>query len=300
MEGIGALWNTVIIQPMINGLVLLYIGLFSNFGLAIIAFTVIIRLLLTPLTLRQVRQMRAMSSLQPKLQALQKRYAKDKQRLSQETMKAYREAGVSPLGCLGPMVVQLPIWIGLYQAILQTLPTTPDAVVGLSSKLYSFISAAHETIPINSSFLGMDLALPDPTIVLMPILVFATTWVQQKMTTPATPDPRQSSSNRMMLWMMPLMLAFFATQFPSGLALYWIISNIIGIATQYFITGWSPLFARATPAGQPEAQTDPEPDTEASDDGEQSGDSEAGSDGEDSGGGNRPRSNGSRRRKRRR
>jgi YidC/Oxa1 family membrane protein insertase len=298
MEAIGALWNTIIIQPMINGLVLLYVGLFNNFGLAIIAFTVIIRLVLTPLTLRQIRQMRAMTALQPKLQQMQKRYSKDRQQLSKETMRMYKEAGVNPIGCLGPMVVQLPIWIGLYQALLQTLPTTPDALVGLASKLYPFVAAVHQAVPLDSTFFGLDLALSDPTPIL-PILVGATTWVQQKMTTPPNADPRQSSTNRMMLWMMPLMLAFFAFQFPSGLALYWVVSNLIGIGTQYFITGWAPLFAKPTPAEQPQEQADPQSDTETSDNGESTGERESGSDGKDRRRGDRSRADGSRRRKRR-
>ena len=298
MEAVGALWNTVIIQPMLNGLVLLYIGLFNNFGLAIIAFTVIIRLVLTPLTLRQIRQMRAMTVLQPKLQQIQKRFSKDRQRLSQETMRTYKEAGVSPIGCLGPMIVQLPIWIGLYQALLQGLPTTPDSLVGLASKLYPFIAAIHQAVPLDSTFLGLDLALSDPTPIL-PVLVGASTWVQQKMTTPANADPRQSSTNRMMLWMMPLMLAFFAFQFPSGLALYWVVSNLIGIGTQYFITGWAPLFAKPTPAEQPQVQDDPQPDTETSENGESTGAGESGSQRKDRRRGDRSGADGSRRRKRR-
>lgn len=298
MESIGLIWNTIIIQPMINGLVLLYIGLFHNFGVAIIAFTVIIRLVTTPLTLRQIRQTRAMTELQPKLQQIQKRYAKDRQRISQETMRLYKEAGVSPLGCLGPMVIQLPIWIGLYQAILQTLPTTPDSLVGLASKLYPFLAAVHTAVPLSSTFFGLDLARSDPTPIL-PILVGATTWVQQKMSTPPNPDPRQASTNRMMLWMMPVMLAFFAFQFPSGLAVYWVVSNIIGVATQYFITGWGPLFAKSTPAQQPQAQEAAQPDTETSENGKPSVATESGSDGKDSGRGHRPGGDGPRRRKRR-
>jgi YidC/Oxa1 family membrane protein insertase len=191
--------------------------------------------------------MKALTALQPKIRELQKRYAKDRQKLSQETMRLYREAGVSPLGCLGPLVIQLPIWIGLYQALIQTLPTTPDSLLGLSQKLYAWIPIVHSAVPLESGFLWLDLARPDPTPIL-PVLVGASTWVQQKMTTPPATDPKQASTNQMMLWMMPLMLAFFTFQFPSGLALYWIISNVIGVGIQYFITGWGPLFAKTAPA----------------------------------------------------
>lgn len=268
MDAIILLWNTLIEQPMLNGLVLLYMGLFHNVGLAIIAFTVIVRLLMIPITMRQMRQMRAMTVLQPKLQEVQKRYAKDRQRLSQETMRLYREAGVSPIGCLGPMVIQLPIWIGLYRALIQSLPTTPDSLVGLGQKLYPFIPIVHQAVPLNSYFLGMDLASPDPTRLILPALVGLSTWVQQKMTTLPTTDPRQASTNNMMLWMMPLMLAFFALTFPSGLALYWVVSNIIGIGIQGFITGWGPLFPKRAPAQQPVSEVVPQPSRETDDDGD--------------------------------
>ena len=154
------IWNQGILRPMINSLVFLYAVLFSNMGLSIIAFTIFIRLVTTPLTLRQIRQMRAMSGLQPKLQELREKYKDDKSKLSQETMRMYRQAGVNPLGCLGPMVIQFPIWIGLFQALVQTLPTNPDRLVALSDKLYSWVPFVHEAIPLNSDFLWLNLAEP--------------------------------------------------------------------------------------------------------------------------------------------
>ena len=172
--------------------------------------------------MKQTRQMKAMTALQPRMKEIQNRYAKEPQKRSQETMRLYREAGVNPLGCLGPMVIQLPIWIGLYQAILKTLGTTPDHLVGLSQRLYSFNPVLDTLAPLNSNFLWLDLANADPTPVL-PILVGVTTWAQTKMTMMPSADPKQSSTNNMMLWMMPLMLAFLSFTFPSGLALYWVI-----------------------------------------------------------------------------
>ena len=265
MEAIGFLWNEAIVRPMLNSLVALYVVFFHNFGISIIIFTAFVRLVTLPLTLRQLRQTMAMTRLQPKLQEMQKKYAKEKQKIAQETMRLYKEAGINPLGCLGPMVIQFPIWIGLYQALIQTLPTTPDALIGVAQKLYPFLTLGFTAIPINSGFLWLDLAKPDPTPV-FPILVGASTWVQQKMTTPPSADPRQSSTNNMMLWMMPLMLAFFSFQFPSGLALYWVVSNLMGVGIQYFITGWGPLFAkRAVPAPAP--SVDPQPVRETDYDG---------------------------------
>jgi YidC/Oxa1 family membrane protein insertase len=138
------------------------------------------------------------------------------------------------------MFIQFPIWIGLYQALLKTLPSTPESMVGLSSHLYSWLPMVHEVIPLDSAFLWLDLALPDSTPVL-PVLVGGSMWLMQKMTTMPAADSRQESTNRMMLWMMPLMFGFFSLQFPSGLALYWVVSNVIGVVIQGFITGWGPI-----------------------------------------------------------
>ena len=120
MELFGQIWSGVIVQPMINALVFLYSIAFSNFGIAIAIFTIAIRGVMMPLTVKQSRQMKAMSALQPKIKEIQSRYSNDKQRQSQETMKLYKEQGVNPIGCLGPMFIQIPIWIGLYQAIIKT------------------------------------------------------------------------------------------------------------------------------------------------------------------------------------
>ena len=255
MDALRWVFDNVLINPMLNGLLTLDSIPFVSFGLSIILFTVIVRLATLQLTLKQLRQMRAMSALQPKMRELQEKYAKDPQERSKATMRLYKEAGVNPIGCLGPMVIQLPIWIGLYQALLKGMGTTPDHLVGLSQRLYSFNPLADTAVPINSSFLWLDLANPDPSPLIMPILVGATTWAQQKMTMMPSSDPRQASTNTMMLWMLPLMLGFFTLSFPSGLALYWVVSNLIGIAIQYFVTGdWSPLFGKRTPVQEPAQQ----------------------------------------------
>jgi YidC/Oxa1 family membrane protein insertase len=254
----------VIIRPMLNTLMVLYVVLFNQMGVAIIAFTILVRLITLPLTLKQINQMRAMSALAPKLREVQTRYGRDRARASQETMRLYREAGVSPVGCLGPMVIQMPILFGLYQVLVQTLFTRPDDLVALSEKLYSWIplSSVYTAAPLNEKFLWLDLSEPDPSRIITPLLVAASTWVQQKMTTTPSTDPRQQSSQNMMLWMIPIMLGFFALSFPSGLSLYWIVSNIIGIAIQYFVAGWGPLFplfpkAEQAPAPAPTPQTEP-------------------------------------------
>jgi YidC/Oxa1 family membrane protein insertase len=231
---------------MLNSLIVLYTYLGHNFGVTIIIFTVIIRLITLPLTLRQLRASKAMQSLAPKLQEIQRKY-KDPQQRSQEQMKLYKEHGVNPLGCLGPMVIQFPIWIGLYQSIIQALAIVPERLLSLSQHLYPW-SLVHEAVPLESRFLWLNLGQPDPFPIL-PLLVGGSMWVQQKMMTTPTADPRSQSMNRMMQWMMPLMFAFLTLSFPSGLALYWVASNIVGIGMQYFVTGWGGLVT--TPATKP-------------------------------------------------
>ena len=245
---------------MINSLVMLYYIFFNSFGVSILVFTIMVRVVMFPLTVRQSRQLKSMNAIQPKVKEIQAKYAKDRQRITQETMRIYKENGVNPIGCLGPLVIQFPIWIGLYQAILQTLPAAPDRLIGLSGHLYSWLPQVHEVIPLNSAFLWWDLALPDRTPVL-PVLVGASMYLVQKMTAMPSADPRQASTNRMMLWMMPLMFGFFTMQFPSGLAIYWVVSNAVGVVIQGFVTGWEPItsvFSFIARRGRPQQPQQPQ------------------------------------------
>lgn len=246
------LWNTIILEPVLNSLIALCTMLGGSFGLAIIVLTVVVRLALFPLTVRQTQSTKAMQTLQPKIQELQKKYGKNQQKLQQEMMKLYKEAGINPLGCLWPMLIQLPIWIALYQSIMQALAATPENLLSLSQHLYSW-AAVGQAVPLNEQFLWLKLSRPDPNLILA-ILVGGTMWVQQKMVTPPPTDPKQQSMTSMTTTMMPLMFGFFTLSFPSGLALYWVVSNIIGIVIQYFVSGgWgylkSPLASR--PAQSP-------------------------------------------------
>jgi YidC/Oxa1 family membrane protein insertase len=237
-------WNLIIANPVLNVLIALSHILGGGFGLAIIVLTVIVRLISWPLTKRQLKSSKALQDMQPKIQELQKKYGKNQQKLQQEMMKLYKEAGVNPLGCLWPMLVQFPIWIALYQAIMSALATTPESLLGLAYRLYSW-DMVNQAIPLSSKFLWLDLGQPDPYWILA-IIVGGTMWVQQKMTQAPAVDPRQASTSRMMTLMMPLMFGFLTLMFPSGLALYWAVSNIIGIITQYFFTGgWGYLKFRS-------------------------------------------------------
>ena len=278
MDAFFVLWTEVIIRPMLNTLMVLYVISFNQMGIAIILFTIIVRGVTMPLTLKQVKQMRAMSVLQPRLREIQDRYRNDRARISQETMRMYREAGINPVGCLGPLVVQMPILIGLFRVLIQTLFAQPDDLVGLSQKLYSWIPLfpIYSAAPLDSGFLGMDLgASPTSvTIVVVPALVFLSTWIQQKLTITPSTDPRQQSNQTMMLWMMPVMIAFFSIQFPVGLSMYWIVSNVIGVGIQVLVTPRGelpplfPLFPKpGTAPAAPAQSADDDPPKEMGDHG---------------------------------
>lgn len=241
----GDIWNLAILSPMINVLIVMSKYLLNNFGLAIIALTIVIRLATLPLNVKQASATKAMQELQPKLAELQKKYGRaDRAKLAQEQMKLYKESGVNPAGCMLPMLIQMPIWIALFQSIVRVLAVVPEDFLSLSKHLYSSWSMVFSAVPLGSSFLWLDLAVPDRFLVL-PLLVGGTMWVQQKMVTPATVDPRQQAQSQMMLWMMPLMFAFLTLQFPSGLALYWVVSNVISVVIQYYVSGWGGL--KSTP-----------------------------------------------------
>ncbi|MEX2599011.1 MAG: YidC/Oxa1 family membrane protein insertase [Dehalococcoidia bacterium] len=310
MEFLGLLWNEIIIRPMTNSLLVLYVLLGANLGLAIIGFTVIVRSMTYPLVVRQFRQMRKMQELQPKMKALNERYKNDPQKRGQEVMKLYKEMGVNPVGCLGPLVVQMPIFIGLFWSINYVLPFTPENLAGLADRLYSWLPMLHEAVPVDRHFLGMDLALE--TMRSGSILGFVlvalsggSMYVQQKMSQMPTTDPSQLAQQRMMVLMFPVMFGMFSLFFPLGLVIYWVASNIIGIVMQYFVTGWGSL--RPQPAGMPSPKLGPTlttaPARAAEDppDKEREGDaeSEPGADGQDGRRGDRTGGTGTRRRSRR-
>ncbi|MGQ9545628.1 MAG: YidC/Oxa1 family membrane protein insertase [Dehalococcoidia bacterium] len=249
-------WDLVIANPVLNVLIALSHFLFGQFGLAIVALTIIMRLITWPLNKQQLKSTKALQDMQPKIQELQKKYGKNQQKLQQEMMKLYKEAGVNPLGCLWPMLVQFPIWIALYQAIMRALATTPENLLDLSNRLYSW-GVVSQAIPLSSQFLGLDLGQTGSQNgilgLVLAVIVGGTMWIQQKMSQAPAVDPRQESTNRMMTLMMPLMFGFLTLMFASGLALYWAVSNIIGIIIQYFFTGgWGYLKIRSPFSSRPE------------------------------------------------
>jgi YidC/Oxa1 family membrane protein insertase len=234
------MFDTFIVNPMINALLVLYDLLFNNYVLAIAVFTILIRLITLPLNLRQQRSMQRTQEMQPQIQAIQKKYKDNPQRMQEEFQKIGYNPTESLMGCL-PLLIQMPILFGLYRAIIVTLGSTPQAMFELTQRTYSFVDLT-SLLPIKNFFLWLNLGQPDPYFVL-PVLVFGTMYLQQKLLTPQTAqkkdgkeqnDPAQAMS-RSMQTTMPLMFGFFSLSFPSGLSIYFILSNVIGIAQGYYM-----------------------------------------------------------------
>src|SRR5215218_1394626 len=195
--------------------------LFSSAGLGIIAFTIIVKTLMLPLTVKALRSSKAMQELQPKIKELQKKHGNDRQRISQETMALYQQYRVNPMaGCL-PMVIQIPIFLGLYQSIMHL--STSGA--GLWDQGFLWLPS---------------LAHPDPWH-LLPIMAGLFQFVQTQMMRPAnqpkSTDPQQAMMNSVMN-IMPLTVVFFGWSFAAGPVLYWATQSVYSVVQQWFITGW--------------------------------------------------------------
>jgi YidC/Oxa1 family membrane protein insertase len=231
------MWNTLIVDPMVNILIWLY-GLMGNsYVLALLTFTVIINLIIFPLRWQQQKSASAMQELQPKLKKIQEKYKDQPQELQGKTMELYKEAGVNPVGGCFPLLIQMPILFGLYQALTRSLAASPLQLMELSQHIYhplpawlEWLPKATELIPLNSHFAWLNLAAPDPYFIL-PVLLFVTTWLQSKMMTPPATDPQQATMSRTMQWSMPVVFGVMSAGFPSGLSVYYVLTNIIGTAT---------------------------------------------------------------------
>lgn len=234
----------IITYPFANFLLLLYRYLGYQTIAAIAALTVIIRLLILPLTFSQQRSAQKMQKLQPEIAKLREKYENDKEKLAEEQMKLWREAGVNPMGGCLPLVIQFPIMIALYRAIIFVIPSTPLELFQFSRHIFidEWLPSLTGLVPLQNVFLGMDLGQP-PSLgqwwsYSLPLLVFATSWLQQRLLTPPSAGDGQSQSEMMsqqMQIMMPLMFGFISLQFAIGLSIYFIISNLFGIVQFYFI-----------------------------------------------------------------
>lgn len=184
-----------------------FYGVTHSYGMAIILLTVLIKLILYPLTIKQINSMREMAKIQPLIKELQRKYKGNPQELNKKTMELYKEHGVNPFGGCLPLLVQLPIlWI-LFRL--------------LSS--YNFGEV---------KFLGLwDLSKPDPYYVL-PVLIVILSFLQQKV---MSPGMEEGSQNKMMLILMPLFIGYISIKLPSGVVLYWGVSSLLDVVLRYYI-----------------------------------------------------------------
>lgn len=210
-EGI---WNKYIVYPLAWFIVQVAEFAGGSFGLSIIIVTIIIRLIILPLMIKQIKSSKAMQAIQPEMKKLKEKYSskdqKTQQKLQEETMKLFQQYNINPLAGCFPILIQMPILIGFYHAIMR-----------------------EPRLQESAQFLWFDLAAPDP-IFLLPIIAGLTTFFQQKISMVGMEDNQQM---KMMLWMMPIMIVVFAFNLPAALSLYWVVGNIFSIVQTYFIKG---------------------------------------------------------------
>ena len=200
-------WFTVVAKPLLYALKFLY-GYVHNYGIAIIIITVIIKMLFYPLTYKSYKSMKDMQKIQPKMALLKEKYKNDKDAMNKAVMELYKTNKVNPLGGCLPMLVQFPIFVALYRALMTSIEL----------RHAPFIFWVH------------DLAAKDPYYV-TPIIMGATMFIQQKMTPTTSMDPTQAK----MMMALPLVFTVMFINMPSGLVLYWLVNNLLTIAQQMYI-----------------------------------------------------------------
>jgi YidC/Oxa1 family membrane protein insertase len=232
-----AWWHTLLnILVAINSVV-------NNPGVSIIIFTLLIRMLTVPLTLKSMRSTRNMQQIQPLIKEVQKKYAKDRAKQQEETMKIYHEYGVNPAAGCFPALVQIPVFIGLYTALRFTLDHGKD--VALLSAILINPAWAQHAANFNAGFLWIhNLAQPDP-LYIWPVLSAFFQFIQSRMSIPIRdPNQVQDSQTAMMqnmMQFMPIIILITSINFPAGTVVYWAMSSIFGAVQQYFITGFGSL-----------------------------------------------------------
>jgi YidC/Oxa1 family membrane protein insertase len=250
------IWDSLIITPFINVLLFIYNLIGQNFGIAIILFTLLIRLVTHPLMVKQIKGAQGMQDLQKneKWIKAQEKYKGDKEKLAQEQMALYKELGINPFASCLPTLIQLPIIFGLYQAVIYAMATTPIDLLNLVRHIYPGLLKVETLIPLNNRFLWMDLSQPERLFIpglefgipVMVVVVVLTTYIQGKLVQPPSTNSKDQTAamSGMMNLYMPLFMGYLAYTLASGLALYFVASNLVGIA-QYAMLGkvnWANVF----------------------------------------------------------
>ncbi len=245
--------NVIITYPIFNVLMLLYHFL-GDFGLSIIVLTIAITIALLPLTLRQLKSMKARLALQPEVAEIRRRYAQDLRAQYEATQELYKQHGISSASSYLPLLIQLPIFVGLYSAL--NIVLNHASIAHLNSIIYTFLPPL-SSIPnidlnwftlLNSAW-HISLGAPDPTHIL-PFLAGIVTFVQMRMSQPhAITEIKDAAMQltQLMQFIMPLIMVlitiFIAWQLAAGLALYRTTSLLLNMIQQYFVTGRGSLFA---------------------------------------------------------
>ncbi len=238
---------SLVIDLVVNILIFIYQFVGESFGIAIILLTVLIRLITWPLNAQQMKSSKAMQELQNDKEwlGIQKKYAKDREKLAQEQMRLYRERGINVFGSCLPTMIQFPILFALIPAITYAIGSYPLSILRLSKSLEAFgLQDVVSLIPLNSKFLGVDMGLPERTLIfgfgipVLALVVGLTTYIQTKLTMPpsANPNDQSAATGRMMSIYMPVMLFLFSVNYASGLSVYFVASNILSII-QYAMMG---------------------------------------------------------------
>lgn len=238
---------SLVVDLVVNLLIFIYQLVGKNFGIAIILLTVLIRLATWPLNAQQMKSSKAMQELQNDKEwlGIQKKYAKDREKLAQEQMRLYRERGINVFGSCLPTMIQFPILFALIPSITYAIGSYPLSILKLSKSLDAFgLQDVVSLIPLNSKFLGIDMGLPEKTLIfgvgvpLLAITVALTTFVQTKLTMPPSTNPNDQSAatGKMMSIYMPIMLFMFSLNYAAGLSVYFVASNILSIV-QYAMMG---------------------------------------------------------------
>ena len=230
---IGNIFNLILYQPLFHAVVLLYVFIPGHdFGIAIIALTLIVRFLLYPLMAQSIKSQKILAELQPQIQEIQKKYANDKQGQSKAMMELYKKEKFNPFGGCLPLLVQLPILIALYQVFWQGF--SPEKF----NFLYSFVPNPGSIDPM---FLGI-MNLSEPSIALA-FLAGISQFFQSKMLAPKKQGQQQSGQmaqfsnimQKQMIYFFPIFTVFILWKLPAAIGLYWTASTIFSIIQQYII-----------------------------------------------------------------
>jgi YidC/Oxa1 family membrane protein insertase len=234
------IWTILIYQPIYNALIL-FASILPNhdFGFAIILLTILIRTILLIPNQRALKSQKKLQHIQPKISALKDKHGGDQQKIAQETMAIYKEHKVNPFGSCLPLLIQLPILIGLYNVIQTGI--NPNNAYLLYGAMQNF-----DLSSVNTIFFGI-LDLTKVNIIVLPIIVGLLQFIQLRLSmgrlkkakteqkTDKKPASEMEMANKTMTWIMPFMIAFFTASVPSGVGLYWAFSTTYGILQQLVV-----------------------------------------------------------------